>query len=264
MSASEDRPVVTALRDAKGKAPTRGKSLLPAAAPAPGSPRDEVAQWLTVALALGADPVARAELYGRHVDARLVLVLESGRRITFERAADALDGGRLVATVMVATRAQVPGYGRPDALQVGGAMLRLADSLAEADDRGEASEWGATFLAAAARNRVDVADLASPAGRWEALSVLAGWTPPADVPIYAPAAERAALVVDQSGARMVRTSDFASHARHMAGRPVAWASLHSRMSEIGWEHPGRLQQRQPGGQSKAQARVYVIPPEWDQ
>ncbi|MGI8661487.1 MAG: hypothetical protein ACR2LH_10770 [Thermoleophilaceae bacterium] len=265
MSAADERPVVAELRAAKdAKAPKgRAKSLLPSAAPPPGAPREEVAGWLTAALGLGGDPVARAERYGRTVDARLVVVLDSGRRFTFERAADAFEGGRLVAVVMLATGCQMPAYGRADALHVAGSIIRLAELHAEADERGEAAEWGATFLAAAARNRVDVADLASPHGRWEALCILASWTPPAELPSYAPAGERAALVADEAGAMMVRTSDFAGHARHMAGRPIAWASLHGRMSEVGWEHPGELQQRQPGGQGKRKARVYVIPPAWE-
>jgi hypothetical protein len=263
MSNAEDPPVVAALRGAKGTTPKRGKSLLPSAPPPPGSSRDEERAWLTVALHLGADPLAAVERYGGHRDARTVAVTESERRITFDCAADMFDPAKLVQVVMTATGAQLPTYNRADAQQIAGSMIRLSDLLAEDDLRGEAAEWGATFLAGAARNRVDVTDLASPTGRWEALSVLARWTPPAELPSYAPAAERAALLCDQSGAMMVRTSDFGAHARHMAGRPISWASLHGRMTEVGWQHPGELQQRQPNGQGKRKARVYVVPPGWE-
>jgi hypothetical protein len=263
---AEERPVVAALRGAKDtdKTGRKARTLLPSPAPPPGSPHDEVAGWLTVALALGEDPLAGAERYGAHVDARLVLVLRSGRRVTFERAGDAFDSSRLVQVVMTATGAQVPPYGRADALHIAGSMIRLAELLAEDDARGEAVEWGRTFLAGAAANAVTVTDFAGARGRWEALCILTSWKPPVDLPPYAPAAERAALVVDGATQdRMVRTSDFAAHARGSAGRPLPWAALHGRMVEVGWEHRGELQQRQPTGQDKRKARVYVIAAGWE-
>ena len=240
------------------------KTLLPSPAPPPGSPREEVAEWLTVALALGADHVVAAERYGRHMDARLVLVLASGQRVTFDRAADAFDVSKLAQVVMIATGAQVPPYQRADVLQIAGSIIRLSELLAEADARGEAAEWGRTFLAAAAPNTLIAQDFATPAGRWEALNLLLGFKLGMDLPPYATAAERAAIVLDgATGDRMVRTSAFGAHVRGMAGHPIKWAALHGRMVEVSWQHCGELQQRQPGGTGKAKAHVYIVPAEWD-
>lgn len=250
---------VTPLRSGRRK-----KRLLPSPAPAPGAPRDELAQWLTVVLALGENPVASVARYGRHVDARMVLVLRDGQRVTFERAADAFEANKLIQLVMVATGAQLPPYGREEALQIAGSMIRLSELLAEDDARGEAIEWGRSFLQGAKANAVEATDFATPRGRWEALCILSDWKPPAELPPYAPAAERAALVIDgASGARIVRTSDFAAHARGCAGRPLSWSGLHGRMVEVGWDHRGELQQRQPNGQGKRKAHIYVVPAGWE-
>ena len=242
----------------------KSRSRLPSAAPEVGAPRDELAQWLTVALALGENPVASVARYGRHVDARMVLVLRDGQRVTFERAADAFEANKLIQLVMLATGAQLPAYGREEALQIAGAMVRLSELLAEDDARGEAIEWGRSFLHGAKVNTIEVSDFASPRGRWEALCILSEWKPPAELPPFATATERAVLVAESAtGARIVRTSDFAAHARACAGRPLSWAGLHGRMVEVGWEHRGELQQRQPNGQGKRKAHVYVVPAEWE-
>ncbi len=264
---AEERSVVSDLRAAKEEkgAPARKtRSQLPSPPPAPGSPHGEVAAWLTVALALGSDPLVRAERYGRHVDARMVAVLESGRRITFERTADAFDASKLVQVVMVATGAQVPPYGRADALHLAGSMIRLAELVAEADGRGEAEEWGETFLAGAAPNAITIDGLDTPAGRYAALAALINWKPPVELPPYTPAAERSALIVDGStGTRLLRVSAFAAHVRGIIGRPLGWDALHARMVEVGWEHRGEVEQRQPKGQGRARCHVYAVPAGWE-
>jgi len=266
MSAAEDPTgVVAALRDEKGKPATRGKSLLPSPPPAPGSAREEERAWLTVALHLGAaDPLESVERYGNHVDARTVLVTKSARRITFERTADIFDASKLVQVVMTATGAQLPPYNKADAQQIAGSIIRLSDLLAEDDLRGEATGWGLSFLDGAAANARDASDFASPTGRWEVLSMLANWKPPSDLPPYTPAAQRSALVIDgATGDRIVRTSDFAAHARGETGRPLSWPALHGRMVEVGWDHRGEVQQRQPNGHGKVKAHVYVIAAGWE-
>jgi len=262
---SADEPsVVAELRAAKGKAPSRGKSLLPSAAPPPGSSRDEERAWLTVALHLGADPLDAVERYGGHRDARTVAVTESGRRITFDSAADMFDPSKLVQVVMTATGAQLPTYNRSDAQQIAGSMIRLSDLLAEDDLRGEATGWGLSFLEGAAANALHASDFASPEGRWEVLSLLVTWKPSEELPPHAPAVLRSPLVIDgTTGTRILRTSDFAAHARGEAGRPLPWAALHGRMVEVGWEHRGEVEQRQPRGQGRRRCHVYAVPAGWE-
>jgi hypothetical protein len=191
----------------------------------------------------------------------MVLVLRSGRRVTFERAADAFEPARLLQIVMTATGAQLPPYGRGDVLHLAGSMIRLSDLLAEDDLRSEAADWGRTFLAGAAPNAITATNLSTPQGRWEALSALMRRPM---VESYAPACERSALVVcGETGARMLRTSDFAAHARGSAGRPLSWPALHGRMVEVGWEHPGEVHQRQPGGHERLKAHVYLVAAGWE-
>jgi len=250
---------------AKGKPATRGKSLLPSPPPDPdGSTREEKRAWLTDALHLGADPLGSVERYGKHVDARTVLVTESARRITFERAADIFDASKLVQVVMTATGAQLPPYNKADAQQIAGSVIRLSDLLAEDDLRGEAIGWGQSFLDGAAANAIDASDFASPEGRWEVLCLLTMWKPTEELPPHAPAVMRSPLVIDgATGTRILRTSDFAAHARGEAGRPMKWEALHGRMVEVGWDHRGEVEQRQPRGQGRRRCHVYAVAAGWE-
>jgi hypothetical protein len=239
------------------------RSQLPSDPPNAAASQEELAAWVTVALGLGGDPVAAATRYGRHPDSRMVITLKSEQRITFERQVDAFEPRKLVQLIIVSTGAEVPHYAAPDAQKIATAIIRLSELAAEDDERAEGRDWADSFLAAAARNVMHVATFATPAGRWEALSVLASWKAPADLPTWAPPAERAVIVRDASGRRLVRTSDVAAHVRGQIGRPISWPALHSRMIEIGWEHRGEIQQRQPNGHAKLKAHVYAVPAEWE-
>lgn len=246
-----------------GTVTRKRRSMLPSNPPGADTGETALAAWVTVALGLGGDPIAGVIRYGKHEDARMVLSLRSGQRIVFDRQADAFDAATLRRRLIIATGATIPHYQSADVQTIATALMRLGEVVAEDDDRAEAREWASSFLVVAERNMIDVASLGTPAGRWEALSVLARWEAPADLPPYALAAERAVIVRDATGKRLVRTSDVAAHVRGQTGRPISWPSLHSRMVEIGWEHPGEVQQRQPGGSSKLKARVYVVPAGWE-
>ncbi len=251
------------LADAKAaKAGRKPRTLLPSPPPDEAAPAGEHAAWTTIALNL-ADPITDVRRYGRHEDARMVAELRSGARITFDRQAEAFDPRILVRRVVLASGATVPHYNAADAQAIATALVRAADLLDHDDDRSEAREWGRTFLAAARPNLVTVASTASAAGRYEALAALAGWTPPASLPPHAPPADRSPLVADADGLRLARTSDVAAHVRGLAGRPIAWAALHGRMAEVGWEHRGEVQQRQPSGGRKIKAHVYAIAAGWE-
>ncbi|MFN8131164.1 MAG: hypothetical protein U0R70_06405 [Solirubrobacteraceae bacterium] len=242
----------------------RKRSLLPSTPPPPGTPREEVAAWLSAALGLGSDPVQSAARYGRHDDARLVVVLRSGQRVTFEAQRDAFEGRTLVRRFVLATGATIPTYGPADAQQVATALVRLADLIDDGDDRAEALEWARSFLAGAQRNTIEVADAGTPPGRYEAISALIAWKAPGDVPPYAPPADRSALILDTAtGDRWARASDVAAHVRYLAGRPISWPALHGRMVEIGWQHRGQVEQRQPGGHARAKVHIYAAPGGWD-
>jgi hypothetical protein len=243
---------------------TRGKgrkTLLASPPPGTGASRDQLAAWLTVALALGADPVSHVERYGRGEEARMVIVLRSSRRVTFERASDAFDARRLERIVVLATGAETPHYAAADTAAIAGAIVRAADTLAEEDARGEAREWGRTFLQESEPNAVEVADLATPHGRYEALCILSQRRPPDP---YLSPASRAVIVRDAlTGLRWIRTGDVGAHVR-AEGTRISWGALHARMVEAGWQHLGEVQQRQPKGHEKAKADLFGVSGEWDQ
>jgi hypothetical protein len=240
------------------------KTLLPSDPPDRTASQAELAAWATVTLGLGENPIASATRYGRHLDARMVVTLKSGQRVTFERQGDIFDARKLTQTFIACTSATMPHYGPGDAQKIATALVRLSDLAAEDDDRDEAHDWADTFLSRAQRNTLDVTTFSTPEGRWEALSVIEQFTPPSDLSTFAPAAERAVVVRDSSDRRLVRVSDVAAHVRGELGKPISWATLHSRMVEIGWEHRGQIQQRQPGGQRKLKARVFAIPADWEE
>lgn len=248
--------------------PERGgrkpRTQLTSPPPPAGASSAQLADWITVALALGADPLKRTVRYGRHDDARMVLELASGARIVFDRQAEAFDPRTLVRRVVLATGQGVPTYGAADAQTIATALVRAADLLDEDDDRNEAREWALSFLVAAERNTITVADASTPEGRYEALSALVSWKAPGDLSPYAPVAERSALVLDTaSGARLARTSDVAAHVRQQIGRPIPWPALHGRLIEVGWQHRGQVEQRQPRGHARVKVHAYAIPAGWE-
>lgn len=238
-------------------------SLLPSAPPEVGAQGQELREWLTLALGLDRDPVASATRYGRHDDARLVVVLDSGTRIVFDRQADAFKAENLRRRLTLATGLQVPAhYGQRDAEAIAAVIVRFAETIDHDDDRFEAAEWARTFLAGAEPNTITVAEVVTGAGRFEAVASLARWKPVADA--YATPAERSVLVlVEATGERWARASDVAAHIRALAGRPLSWASLRGRLVEVGWEHRGEMHQRQPKGEKRVKVHVYVIPSDWE-
>jgi hypothetical protein len=245
-------------------APRKRKSQLPSEPPETGAPSADLASWATVALGLGSDPILNATRYGRHLEARMVLILRSEQRITFERQGDVFEARKLIQTVIAATGAEIPYYGPADVQKIATALVRLSDLAAEDDDRSEAIDWAHSFLSRSSQNVIDVQGLDTPEGRWEALNAIERFVAPADLPAWAPAAEKAVVVRDSTGRRLVRVADVAAHVRGEIGRAIAWPALHSRMVEIGWDHRGQIQQRQPGGHGKLKARVYAIPTGWDE
>lgn len=265
---SEPAPVIASLAAKRAQAeeakPRKARTLLPAPPLPDGATAEELRAWASDALKLGADPLDAVQVFGHHEDSRLVLVRASGARVTFDRARDTFDSGRLVAVVAIGARVRLPPYSRADAHEIASALQLLAERLVEDDARSEAAEWGRAFLADAARNQFDVADTRTPAGRWEALMLLVAWERPADLAPDASPAERSILVRDAAtGVRLIRTSDFAAHARGIAGRGLAWSALHGRMVEVGWEHRGEVHQRQPGGHARAKAHLYAVAAGWE-
>ena len=240
------------------------KSLLPSPPPDADATQAEQLAWVTVALCLGADPVARVERYG---STQMVLVTRAGVRVVFEPADDAFDPRRLERRVVLATGARMPHYGSADSATIAGAMVRASHLLAEDDDRDQAREWARTFLQEAGTNTIDVATVSTPEGRYEALTAICAWIATEEV-IYskAPFARAACILrAADTGARWVRTSHFGSHVRgDKAGARIGWSTLHARVMAVGWLHLGEVEQRQPGGKKKAKAHLYEVPAGWDQ
>lgn len=236
------------------------RSLLPSDPPPPGSGRGQLHGWLTVALALGADPIDRVTRFGQHDDARLVVVLQSGKRIVYDRQADVFNADALTRRVILSgTGAEIPSYGKADAQRIAGALVRAAELVEEADDRSQARDWAHSFLAAASVIG-SPQDMSTPMGRYAALCGLRDWRHPDP---RAEGADAAGVLTDTRGNRYVRVGIFAAYVRGDGGRGVAWATLHGRMLEIGWTGPFELEQRQPKGTAKAKLHAYIIPAGWE-
>lgn len=238
----------------------KAQTLLPSNPPPAGTPSGEVLQWLTVAFALGGDPITAVTRFGRHDDAPLVIALRSGGRIRYDRQADVFNADALVRRVVLSTGAETPAYGKADTHRIAGAVVRAAEIVEQADDRAEARDWARTFLEVA-HHLDELHDMDTPAGRYAGLLTLRDWRPTNAAP-YATAAERAAVLHDTRGRQYVRVSAFAAHVRALAGRPISWPTLHGRMAEIGWRGGFELEQRQPRGDKKVKLHVYGVPAGW--
>ena len=244
--------------------PRAARTLLPSDPPSEAAAASEQAQWLTVTLALGADAIVSATRFGRSDDSRVVVTQESKRRTVFDRQAELFDAKTLVRRFVQTTGATIAPYGAGDALKIATAIVRLSDLADDDDDRHETWEWAASFLEFAARNIHTYEAIYTPEGKWRTLSALRSWRPPADLVPNCEAAERAIVVADQAtGDRIVRTSDVAAHVRQRTGKAISWSSLHGRMTEIGWEHLGEWEQRQPAGHRRLKAHVYRVPGDWE-
>ena len=276
MSAIDD---LAALQSSRRNGSNR--SLLPSEPPGPGAAPEDLMGWLTVAFALGADPVADITRFGRHDDCRLVITTRAGRRIVFERQADVFSADILVRRVVLATAADVPSYQRGDAFKIAGALVRAADLACEDDDRSEARDWARTFLAAV--TPLTAVDMSTPEGRFTGLVALRGWSHPDPQP-WRTVAERSAVLPSIVGDLYIRVSDFAAHVRQMrGGSPLSWNALHTRLVEIGWDQAREYEQRRPRGYvdqerarpyvkvgradpenaSKAKLHIYRVPVGWD-
>jgi hypothetical protein len=113
-------------------------------APMTNATSKQLAQQVTERLDLRSDPIADVKRWGRHEDSRLVVTLRSGRRIVFDRARDTFDPGTLKRRVVLATDGQAsPGtFTKPAAEGVAVRLIRLANVVADADDRDEARGLG--------------------------------------------------------------------------------------------------------------------------
>lgn len=245
--------------DRGGRKRKAAQTLLPSDPPAEVS---ELSPWLTEVLGLADDPVASAVRYGRHDDARMVVCLHSGRRIVFDKQAEAFNPPILRRRISIATDGKIPPqhYKERDVETIAACMIRLAETTEEADDRAEASDWADSFLSAAVV--VPVADLSTPEGKYAAVCALNAKRPSADDRL--PIAERSWIVLsEENGDQWVRVGDMAEHVRRCSGRPIGWPQLHGRLIEIGWQHLGKVHRRQPKGTGRAKASVYEIPGTWD-
>lgn len=233
----------------------------------PSAPPDEMAampEWLTDVLGLQADPVTHAVRYGRHDEARMVIYLASGRRIVFDKQADAFRPEILRRRVSIATDGVIPPqhYKARDVEIVAACVVRLAETQEEADDRAEAAEWAGTFLAGTEAHTVVIPDLSTPEGKYAAVCALNEPRPSTDH--HLPIAERSWIAQSaETGDRWVRVGDVAAHVRGYAGRPIGWAQLHGRLIEVGWKHVGEVHRRQPKGTRRVKAHVYEIPGDWE-
>lgn len=239
----------------------RGSSQLPSPAPGAEQPASDQLEWLTIALGLADDPVVEVTRFGRRDDARLVLTVRTGDRVVYDHQADIFKPDVLVRRVVLVKGATLPSYTKADAQAIATVLVRVADLTQDDDDRAETRDWARSFLDAA--HRIECDEMSTPQGRYAGLAQLRAGRPGPHNPYPGPPAERAAVLLDvASGKRYLRTSHFGAHVRWVAGHPISWATLHSRMAEIGWAND-ELEQRQPRGDDKVKLHAYIVPAGWD-
>jgi len=240
-------------------APT-AKPKLPAEPDADATTADLCA-WLTAALGLTADPVTKAERWGRHLTSPVDLTLASGRRIKFDEGREIGKPQTLAAAVKSYTDgiARPPLYSAADALTVHGVVLRVCGHIEEDENARQADDWMAQFLA---RAQVITGTLTTPPAYWQALSELraAHYDPSL---LMAGGASEAPILADTiTGRAYVRCADVAVFVRRRLGITISGQRLRAEMKRAGYEFV-ELQQWQPGTERRSDARIrvhaYIVP-----
>lgn len=271
---SEDK-IREALRLPEEAAPTRAsrsagkrKGALTGPPPGAGASGDELCAWLTTQLRLPA-PIVLVRRWGTSAAAPIHLMLENGRKIRFDEAAQ-LNSALLLPQVVVlalgADAPTLPAFTKTDAQQVFTVAIRAAGAT-DADDEAERTEdWMGNVVANL--STVHGGDYGDPAARWAGLNLLKAR------PLFDATAQRFANNGDSDyaipalawadGSTYVRVGDAEQFVRGVLGQRVASQQIVGRMREAGWKHR-RAEARRPGAGrdrgegDRVQVSVFVVP-----
>lgn len=208
-------------------------------------PLAELLRWIEAKLRIDPGGIAAVRRFGTGMRARLVVDLSAGGTVTFDPASGVFDPKTLVHSVVLATGADTPKLGLDDALTIGKAIVWASELVADYDDRAEAGEWSAAYLAV-----LDVIDLelAQP-GAWYGLAEALKVERPDDL--------GRGIRDSGSGDVYVSLHHFAAFVRRRFGARVDWPAFRSRIQEAGWDVIGQKQVRRPRGRDAERIKVSI-------
>lgn len=248
-----------ARRQAGAKVP-KGKGKLPAWTPDEGDPAGRYAMWLNELWNLDdRDPIVTGERYGKHGDAALVLVRQSGQRVRWTHQSTLQKPSGLQSVMMSECGIRPKRLTSDDAMLIAWAATQLADLRADLDPLEEIALWWWRYVDSRPTllgNPVEDRD-------WRIL--LAKWQQArAHDEARSQTADRETfIVVDRrAGERYVRRDDFAEHVRSMVRGPMSWPTLNSRVAEVGWQQMRSQKRATAAGAPYVEARLYVVPANW--
>jgi hypothetical protein len=244
------------------KPPTSKRSgKLPAWTPDEGDPAGRYAAWLNELwnLTNGRDPFIRGERFGKHGDAAIVLVRQSGQRVRWTHQSTLTKPAGLQSVLMsecgIKPR-KLTGY---DAMLIAWAITQLADLRADLDVMEEVALWWLHYV----DTRPTRSGNPDEERGWRTL--LAEWQAARSFDEIRGKEEphRTFIVVDdRDGVRYVRREDYADHVRGMVRGSLSWPTLNSRLAEAGWQQTRFQRRATAGGAPYVEARLYVVPADW--
>ena len=250
------------LLDAAGNGkPKRRRGKLPSWTPEEGDPAGRYALWLNELWGLDdkRDPFVAGERYGRHGDAAIVLVRQSGQRVRWTHQATLTKPAGLQSVLMSECGIRPKNLTGHDAMLIAWAITMLADLRADVDPAEEVALWWLHYVDTRPVTHGNPDDERS----WRVL--LAEWQAARSYDeIRGREEPRHTFIVidDRDGTRYVRREDFAEHVRSMVKGSLSWPTLNSRLAEVGWQQTRFQRRATDAGAPYVQARLYVVPADW--
>lgn len=238
----------------------KGNGKLPGWTPDEGDPAGRFAMWLNELWNLNdRDPFVAGERFGKHGDAAVVLVRESGQRVRWTHQSTMQKPAGLQAVLMSECGIKPRKLTPHDSMLIAWAITQFSDLRADVDPLEEVALWWLRYVDSRPTREGNPDD----ARQWRAL--LADWQEArtADESRSSGTAHQTFIVVDRrDGTRYVRREDFADHVRGVVKGGLSWPTLNSRLAEAGWQQTRVQRKATAGGAPYVEARLYVVPSDW--
>lgn len=230
---------------------------LPKWSPDEGDPAHRYAEWLNE-LWPTTDRFVSGERFGKHGDAAIVLVRQSGQRVRWTHQSTLQKPNGLQAVLMSECGIKPRKLSTYDSMLIAWAITQLADLKADVDPHEEAVSWWLRYVDSRPTIEADPEDEAE----WR--KVLAGWqrARAADETNSNTARETFIVVDKRDGVRYVRREDYAEHVRGQVRGGLSWPTLNSRLAELGWQQTRVQRKATAAGSPYVEARLYVVPADW--
>jgi len=241
-----------------GAVKTKTAPKMPKWVPDEGAPAATYCQWLNE-LWPTADPFVAGERFGKHLDAAIVLIRQSGQRVRWTHQSTLQKPNGLQAVLMSECGIRPRKFTGHDAMLIAWAITQLADLKADVDPHEEAVSWWLRYV----DSRPTIETNPDDEAEWR--KTLAGWqrARAADESHSNGSPRETFIVVDKrDGVRYVRREDYAEHVRSQVKGGLSWPTLNSRLAEVGWQQTRIQRKATAAGSPYVEARLYVIPADW--